>query len=452
MKLVGIVGSIAEDSYNRKLMMYMANHFRNYADIEVVDIKDVPMFNEDQDATNSAPIQYLKHRIENADGVIMATPEHNHTTTAALKSVIEWLSYKIHPLENKPVMIVGASYFSQGSSRAQLDLREILEAPGVRGLVMPGTEFLLGDAKEAFDEHGNLTDGQTIKVLTKMMEKFIKWVDVMQALQGPEPADAWKNEDLTASGKADTTIEGVKMNDPEWVEKAAEITKAASGHDYVQLDRGILTVDQINWFLKSIPAELTFVDDNNQFLYYNHNQPAERMNASRRPEQAGLPLSKVHPDIRNVHDHVKQVLHILRTGKQDMFQLSEPQDRKNVKWVVNNYQAMHDESGNYRGTNEIVLDFWPIVKKYLEMTGQKLVDDPDNAVDTGASASVSEDDEESADTTPDTNASASVAEETPVEEPATDTDASASVADDEGTANDQPENDEPDTGASASVK
>ena len=78
--------------------------------------------------------------------------------------------------------------------------------------------------------------------------------------------------------------------------------------------------------------------------------------------------------------------------------------------------------------------------------------DPDNAVDTGASASVSEDDEASADTTPDTNASASVAEETPVEEPATDTDASASVADDEGTANDQPENDEPDTGASASVK
>ena len=163
-------------------------------------------------------------------------------------------------------------------------------------------------------------------------------------------------------------------------------------------------------------------------------------------------MSEVHPDIRNVHDHVKQVLHILRTGKQDMFQLSEPQDRKNVKWVVNNYQAMRDESGNYRGANEIVLDFWPIVKKYLEMTGQKLVDDPENAVDTGASASVAEDDDTSADATPDTNASASVAEETPVEEPAADTDASASVADDEGSANDQPENDEPDTGASASVK
>ena len=96
MKLVGIVGSIAEDSYNRKLMTFMANRFNNIADIEVVSIKDVPMFSEDDDQTNGMAVQYLKHRIENADGVIMATPEHNHTTTAALKSTIEWLSYKIH--------------------------------------------------------------------------------------------------------------------------------------------------------------------------------------------------------------------------------------------------------------------------------------------------------------------------------------------------------------------
>ena len=46
MKLVGIVGSIAADSYNRKLMLYMANRFNNVADIEVLSIKDVPMFND----------------------------------------------------------------------------------------------------------------------------------------------------------------------------------------------------------------------------------------------------------------------------------------------------------------------------------------------------------------------------------------------------------------------
>lgn len=60
MKLVGIVGSIAADSYNRKLMLYMANRFNNVADIEVLSIKDVPMFNEDDDQTNSMAVQYFK--------------------------------------------------------------------------------------------------------------------------------------------------------------------------------------------------------------------------------------------------------------------------------------------------------------------------------------------------------------------------------------------------------
>ncbi|MCH1927863.1 hypothetical protein L6232_24005, partial [Shewanella sp. C31] len=90
----------------------------------------------------------------------------------------------------------------------QLDLREILEAPGVNALVMPGNEFLLGNVRDAFDDNGNLKDGGTINRLSNLLIKFSKWVNVLKALKGPEPADAYKNEDLTASGKTDTTIEG----------------------------------------------------------------------------------------------------------------------------------------------------------------------------------------------------------------------------------------------------
>lgn len=44
-------------------------------------------------------------------------------------------------------MIVGASYYQQGSSREQLHLRQILDSPGVNAMVLPGNEFLLGNAK-----------------------------------------------------------------------------------------------------------------------------------------------------------------------------------------------------------------------------------------------------------------------------------------------------------------
>ena len=85
-----------------------------------------------------------KARIDDAaDGVIIATPEHNHTTSAALKSTIEWLSYQIHPFDGKPVMIVGASYYQQGSSREQLHLRQILDSPGVNAMVYQEMSFSL---------------------------------------------------------------------------------------------------------------------------------------------------------------------------------------------------------------------------------------------------------------------------------------------------------------------
>lgn len=79
MKLVGIAGSIADESYNRKLLKFIATHFRSQVDIELLDINDIPMFNEDDDQSDGDAIQYIAQKIEAADGVIIATPEHKST-------------------------------------------------------------------------------------------------------------------------------------------------------------------------------------------------------------------------------------------------------------------------------------------------------------------------------------------------------------------------------------
>lgn len=271
MKLVGIAGTVEDKSYNKILLQFIANHFSNLADIEILSIDDIPMFDQDNDQTESGAIQYLNRKISGADGVIIATPEHNHTITAALKSVIEWLSFKVHPFSNKPVMIVGASYYEQGSSRAQLNLRQILEAPGVNAIVFPGNEFLLANVKEAFDDNGRLKDEKTIAFLQTTLQKFLRFVKVIntmnQATGGHD--DAAGSEDLNSKGKISTTIEGVDMTADDWVEKAAEKVNAVEGNTYVKLDRGLLTVDQLNYFLNSMPIELTYADSNNQFIYYN---------------------------------------------------------------------------------------------------------------------------------------------------------------------------------------
>lgn len=393
MKLVGIVGSNADLSYNRILLNYMAKEFKNLVEIEVLEIKDIPLFNQSDDQTNSTSIQNLNKKILEADGVIIATPEHNRSIPASLKSVLEWLSFKIHPLEGKPVMIVGASYYDQGSSRAQLDLRQILDAPGVNAMVLPGNEFLLGKVKQAFDEVGNLKDQKTKSFLESSLTKFIQFVSLVTKLEEKEPV-VLASEDLNATGKVETTIEGIEMAAEDWVEQAAEKVGAAEGSDYVKLNRGLLTVDQLNYFLSSMPMEITYADDNNQFLYYNHVSSADEMLASRQPEQVGNPLANCHPE--TALKGVEWVIQQLRSGATDCVRVNVPTHGPD-KFVVHNYQAIHDEEGKYKGINEYILDFKPIVEWYLKQTGQTLVGDvnavssaskKDEEVDAVSSASV----------------------------------------------------------------
>lgn len=373
MKLVGIVGSNADKSYNRLLLQFIKRQFNQLFELDIVEITDVPLFNQSNDQTNSEPIQRIKNKILQADGVIIATPEHNHTIPAGLKSLLEWLSFNIHPLENKPVMIVGASYFSQGSSRAQLHLRQILDAPGVNAIVMPGNEFLLGNVKEAFDENENLKDQGTVDFLESCLKKFLRFIQVVSVLEEPKKAQP-EPEDLYATGKIDTTVEGVDMYADDWLEQAAEKVNAVEGDTYVKLDRGLLTVDQLNMFLASMPLELTYADNNNQFLYYNRTMPAEEMLASRTPGQVENPLAKCHPESK--HNNVSWVIQQLRSGAMDVFRVNVPTHGPD-KYVVHNYQAMHDKDGNYAGINEYILDLQPVIDWYLEQTGQKLVGDVD---------------------------------------------------------------------------
>jgi len=88
MKLVAIVGTNAKQSYNRSLLQFMKKHFASKADIEILEITDVPMFNETDDQTDTPVIQKFNQAISEADGVIISTPEHNHTIPSSLNSLL----------------------------------------------------------------------------------------------------------------------------------------------------------------------------------------------------------------------------------------------------------------------------------------------------------------------------------------------------------------------------
>ena len=185
LKLIAIVGTNSKRSTNRQLLHYMSKHFADKAEIELVEIKDIPMFNKPADINVPELVSEISEKIDAADGVLIGTPEYDHSIPAVLMNALAWLSYGIYPLLNKPVMITGASYGTLGSSRAQLQLRQILNAPEIKANVLPD-EFLLSHSLQSFDQSGDLVDLDVVKKLDAIFDDFRIFVKITEKLRNAQ--------------------------------------------------------------------------------------------------------------------------------------------------------------------------------------------------------------------------------------------------------------------------
>lgn len=175
--------------------------------------------------------------------------------------------------------------------------------------------------------------------------------------------------------KGDTVETTIDIeNSDAWVEDAAEATEAASGDDYVLLDRGVLTVEQINNMMKHLPLEVTYADENSQFLYYNYRDEPGDMLAARAPAQVGDALVEGHPE--EAQKNMQSALDLFYAGEEDFFQRRKKTDNED-EFIVITYQGVYDEEGNYKGITQYAQDIQPTIDFYLEQTGMMLVEDPD---------------------------------------------------------------------------
>lgn len=183
MKFVAIVGTNSDRSTNRQLLHFMANHFAHQAEIEVIEIKGVPVFTQPEDKVAPESVQVISQKIAEADGVIISAPEYDHSITAALKALLEWISYTDQALMDKGVMIVGGSLGSLGTSRAQSHLRQILDSPELKARVMPGTEYYLSNSGQAFDKDGQLVYPEKVTQLENHFTEFTGFVEILTQLR-----------------------------------------------------------------------------------------------------------------------------------------------------------------------------------------------------------------------------------------------------------------------------
>lgn len=176
-KIVGISGSLREGSLNTATLRAAQELAPTSLDIEIAQLADVPMFNEDVEAKGwPAPVGALRRAVGSADGLLMASPEYNHSVTGALKNAIDWLSRPTGkgPIIGKPLAIVGASPSMIGTARSQLHLRQVASCLQMR--VFPTAEVLISQANQKFDDNGRLHDEATQDFLSKMLAGYADWI------------------------------------------------------------------------------------------------------------------------------------------------------------------------------------------------------------------------------------------------------------------------------------
>lgn len=193
---IGLVGTNSDNSTNRKLLQFMQKHFSDKATIELMEIQDFPIFNKPETDQLPEVVKDAAEKISQSNGVIISTPEYDHSIPAALTNALNWLSYGIYPFVDKPVMITGASYGTLGSSRAQSHLRQILDAPELKARIMPSSEFLLGHSLEAFDEENRLKDQEQVKKLDGLFKDFQIFVELTNQLTNAHEANKQEAENF----------------------------------------------------------------------------------------------------------------------------------------------------------------------------------------------------------------------------------------------------------------
>ena len=178
MKIAIIVGSLRKDSFNRKMAKEVMTIAPNTLKMEIVDIGQLPLYNQDEDSNPPAQWSTFRETIKGFDGVLFITPEYNRSMPAVLKNAIDVGSrpYGQSVWSGKPAGIISVSPGAVGGFGSNHHLRQSLVFLDMPALQQP--EAYIGNAGSLFDANGKVTNETTVELMKKFMQAFAKWVEL----------------------------------------------------------------------------------------------------------------------------------------------------------------------------------------------------------------------------------------------------------------------------------
>lgn len=174
MKLLAFAASNSRHSINKKLVTYATNLMKN-VEVDLIDINDytMPMFSIDLEIESSIPqaAHRFYDKIGAADALLISFAEHNHSYTAAYKSLFDWAS-RIHArvYQDKPMVMLSTSSGARGGANVlenALATARIFGADVKASLSVPSFHMI-------YDfETGDITDPEIRKQLAEAMNSLL---------------------------------------------------------------------------------------------------------------------------------------------------------------------------------------------------------------------------------------------------------------------------------------
>lgn len=174
-RVLGVSGSLRRGSFNTAALRAAQELAPDGMTIDTFDLAPIPLYNEDvRQQGFPPPVEELRRRIKQADGLLIVTPEYNYSIPGVLKNAIDWASRPPeHPFDGKPIAIMGASPGILGTARAQYHLRQCFVFLNAHLLNRP--EVMIMQAQTKFDGDGMLIDQTTRDFIAALLAAFRAW-------------------------------------------------------------------------------------------------------------------------------------------------------------------------------------------------------------------------------------------------------------------------------------
>ena len=179
-KILIIVGSLREGSFNRQLAHEAEKMIGTRAVVTYLDYNDVPLINQDIEFPEPEAVASLRAAVREADALWVFTPEYNFSYPGHLKNLFDWLSRPLVPndyetptvINGKKVALSGAGG-KMATAKCREKLTELLSF--IKANVM---ELQTGIALniEAWTEGRMILTNEQKATLEAQVEAFLKFI------------------------------------------------------------------------------------------------------------------------------------------------------------------------------------------------------------------------------------------------------------------------------------